>query len=134
MQVTGLEQLGNALDRYSARSSAAISDVIRLTALAIEADAIKSIQRGDKTGAIYQRGKVTHQASAPGQAPATDTGKLVSSIRSIIGRGEAYVGTDYDVGRYLENGTMKIKARPWLRPARQKNVKLFLSRVKAALR
>jgi hypothetical protein len=134
IQVTGLEKLGNALDMYSARSSAAISDVIKLTALAIEADAIKSIQRGQKTGVIYKKGKSSHQASAAGEAPATDTGKLVKSIRSVISEKEAYVGTDYAVGRYLESGTTRTKARPWLRPARQKNIKLFLQRLKAALK
>lgn len=32
------------------------------------------------TGRLYQRRSITHQASAPGEAPAIDTGALVNSI------------------------------------------------------
>ena len=45
-------------------------------------EAIKSIMQGPKTGRIYEKynPRRTHRASAPGQAPASDTGNLVSQI------------------------------------------------------
>lgn len=41
-----------------------------------------SIQRGGRGGIVYQKyaPRRTHTASAPGEFPATDTGRLVSSI------------------------------------------------------
>jgi hypothetical protein len=48
----------------------------------IRAEAIKSIQTGSKSGVMYQmyNPRREHRASAPGQAPASDTGNLVSKI------------------------------------------------------
>ena len=48
----------------------------------IETRAKIKIQSPPKTGRIYRHGNVEHQASAPGEAPATDTGNLVNSIAS----------------------------------------------------
>jgi hypothetical protein len=36
--------------------------------------------RQKKTGKLYPRGKVFHQASAPGEAPAVDSSNLINSI------------------------------------------------------
>ena len=49
----------------------------------IRAEAVKSIQSGAKSGIVYQKynPRRQHRASAPGQAPASDTGNLVSKIR-----------------------------------------------------
>lgn len=60
-----------------------------------------------------------HQASAPGEAPAIDTGELAQSINIKVsddgGTGE--VGTDKKHGLYMEYGTSRVAARPWLKPA-----------------
>ncbi len=60
-----------------------------------------------------------HQASAPGEAPAIDTGELAQSINIRVsddgGTGE--VGTDKKHGLYMEYGTSRVAARPWLKPA-----------------
>lgn len=62
-----------------------------------------------------------HTASRPGMPPHVDTGRLRASIThevetrllNIIGR----VGTNVKYGRWLELGTSRMAARPWLRPA-----------------
>lgn len=76
-------------------------------------------QRG--TGRIYRRGGVIHQASAPGQPPAVDTGRLRSSYTWRTGediRGVyVEVGTNVVYAPWLEFGTRYMKARPHLRPA-----------------
>jgi len=48
----------------------------------IRGEAIKSIQAGAKSGIVYEKynPRRSHRASAPGQAPASDTGNLVSKI------------------------------------------------------
>ena len=45
--------------------------------------AIENISRGAKSGETYEKynPRRTHKASAPGEAPASDTGNLVSQIR-----------------------------------------------------
>lgn len=59
--------------------------------------------------------------SAPGQPPHVDTGKLKGSLKMIVRkRGErtrANVGTDLPEGYWLEFGTSRMAARPWLLPA-----------------
>lgn len=81
----------------------------------VEARAKVAIQTGAKTGRMYGR----HQASAPGEAPATDTGHLVNSIHVDAGPGElaaeVVVGAEY--GAYLEFGTTDMAPRPFLGPA-----------------
>jgi hypothetical protein len=66
--------------------------------------------------------KRTHQASAPGDPPAVDLGHLRASVDHAIGRGIdgdlfGIVGTSLKKGFWLEVGTRKIAARPWLRPS-----------------
>jgi HK97 gp10 family phage protein len=55
--------------------------------------------------------------SKPGDPPHKQTGRLLASvafeIQGLIGR----VGTNLKYGRWLELGTRKMKARPWLRRA-----------------
>ncbi len=57
--------------------------------------------------------------SAPGDPPNTDTGRLVQSIQVEFDDSglTASVGTNLKYGAYLEFGTTKMKARPWLAPA-----------------
>lgn len=73
------------------------------------------------TGRVYQRGNVTHIASAPGQPPATDTGQLAASIGEELRRDEQglveRIGSNLDKALYLELGTRTIAPRPFLRPA-----------------
>lgn len=71
------------------------------------------------TGRTY--GRRRHRASAPGQAPAVDTGRLRASIANELGRDGrglfARIGTNVDYAPHLELGTSKMAARPFLRPA-----------------
>ena len=41
---------------------------------------LKNVMQQPKSGRKYRRGKKLHTASAPGQAPAVDTGLLISNI------------------------------------------------------
>jgi phage gpG-like protein len=73
----------------------------------------------EKHGAIYLvQGGIEHQASAPGEAPAIDTGNLVNSIQvEMTGPAAAVVFTNVEYAPYLEFGTIEIAPRPFLQPA-----------------
>jgi HK97 gp10 family phage protein len=59
--------------------------------------------------------------SAPGAMPHSQTGRLAGSIRAEFSEGgqriTAIVGTDEPHGYFLEFGTGKMQARPWLMPS-----------------
>jgi len=92
-------------------------------ALLTKSEAVKLIQRGPKTGKTYQRRTVKHQASAPGEAPASDTGMLASSIKAdtqppaATRHPRALAGSTIEYADHLEFGTSKIKPRPFMFPA-----------------
>lgn len=106
------------------------------TAAAVVERKTKQLLRIPGTGVEVKKtksGKV-HRRSIPGKPPAAETGILRSSIMSdvrVSGIGvtgkvgtdidkiaaRAAIGTDVNYGLYLEIGTSKMKARPYLRPA-----------------
>ena len=119
--------------------TAAMRGVVRGTE-AVRNDAVTSIQSGPKTGRVYRRRGVEHQASAPGEAPASDTGRLVGSIRTEYNMrtlsGRVIASTTYAAA--LEYGTPRMEPRPYMRPAlagRREDIDRFISEeVEAELR
>lgn len=73
------------------------------------------------TGIIYQRGKHKHQASAPGEPPAPDSGVLRNSMDMGTVGGVLRVGTGVEYAPMQEFGTIQdggyIAERPFMRPA-----------------
>lgn len=71
------------------------------------------------TGRAYKRGSVIHIASAPGQPPATDTGRLAASITEQLSRDDyglvERIGSNVEYALPLEIGTRFMEARPYLR-------------------
>ena len=94
------------------------------------------ILSGEKTGRIYQKYNPTrkHQASAPGESPANDLGKLASSVYWKRGAGlTASFGASAKYAPYLEFGTRNIAPRPFLYPAGLKINKIFKERVRLVM-
>jgi len=120
------------LAQASHEALAAIQHVIAEAALKIDREAKLLIARGPKTGRRYGK----HQASAPGEAPATNTGRLIQSILWQLGyQGlSAEVGSPLDYASYLETGTKRMAARPWLRPAYEKHIDAIVADVTDTLR
>lgn len=138
VEVQGLDKIPKNNKRLMESIQEELSKALLASALKVESDAKTSIARGPKTGRIYVRGNITHRASAPGQAPATDTGRLINSIVSyvdksklagfiIAGRGAV------KYARMLEFGTVKMAARPFMLPALKKNKQWIFDRVKQAM-
>jgi hypothetical protein len=73
----------------------------------------KLIRDKNKTGRLYTiRGKI-HQASAPGEAPANLTGALANTAGfKVSGHYQCEFGDRQEYGKYLEDGTSKMKPRP----------------------
>lgn len=66
------------------------------------------------------------KGSAPGQPPHKQTAALQSSIRvEMVGVLTALVGPSVRYGRWLEFGTKRMAARPFMRPALAKTVGQF---------
>lgn len=134
MDVTGdLEKL---LDRYGDGVVDQVSKAVTKTGLAVQATATKMIQQGPKTGRLYKKTKTRfHQASAPGEAPASDTGQLAREIDfNRLTPLSVEVGTTLRKGRWLEFGTMHMFERPWLRPSLAQNRKRFIQEIEKALK
>ena len=124
---------------FSKEVQKAIDDAVNATALEAITDVKKRIQRGPKTGVTYTRrkgGNVSgeHRASAPGEAPATDTGALVSSVYfENKGQATAVIGSRLDYAGYLEFGTQKIAPRPSWTPAAEAAQPKLNKRVRDAI-
>lgn len=98
---------------------------IQQSAIMVHATAVQSITGGNKSGETYQlyNPRRIHTASAPGEAPAADTGYLHSNIIFDIdadGLG-ASIESRADYSAALEFGTSKMQARPFLQPAVEEN-------------
>jgi hypothetical protein len=89
-------------------------------AASLEAEGItKLLLSQPGAGRVYRKGKtVTHRASAPGQPPAPDTGRLRASVTTEVVRGIAsvtgYVSVNTEYAAHLELGTERIQPRPYL--------------------
>lgn len=97
---------------------AAMRGVIRGTEdVRTEADSL--MNESPRSGRVYTRRGVSHRASAPGEPPAPDTGRLRQSLRTEYNRellmGTAIASTAY--AQALEFGTSRIAPRPFMRPA-----------------
>lgn len=80
---------------------------------------VKFFRRGGK---VYRWERIgTHQASAPGEPAASDTGLLLNSVEHFMDEDDngvfARVGTRLNEGEWTELGTRFMAERPWLRPA-----------------
>jgi len=137
-KIEGLDRIENATQAVRDSVAAEIAKALYASAKQVETEAKKSILSGQKTGRIYKRGSVTHRASAPGESPASDTGRLVNSITANPAvDGEATVVAGRGSVKYaamLEFGTSKIAARPFMVPAMEKSKAWIQERLNKAVR
>lgn len=95
-------------------------DGLNAVGLAMLNAAKKRIQSGPASGTVYEKygPRRTHQASAPGEAPATDTGGLVNSGFNELDEPalEVSIGFAKLYAAMLEYGTRRMGKRPFLLP------------------
>ena len=91
----------------------------------VRSTAVESISQGAKSGVTYElyNPRRTHKSSAAGEPPATDTGYLVNNIFLNVdpdGLGVS-VESRAEYSGFLEFGTSKMAARPFMQPALEEN-------------
>ena len=155
VDLSGEAELMRNLLRLDDRAHREIQDSLDDGAHMLRDDIIKDILHGPKTGRVYthhmemEGGKLVqgkkrsapHQASAPGEAPASDTGHLVGNITVDQSR-----APDLDVGvqslathsEELEfgrrSGPYPMEARPFMRPAFERKTQAIVQDLTETLR
>ena len=163
VEIKGLKEVQDAIRSYQGDISKQIVTITKASAMSALSDVRRAIEKGPKTGIVYFRipgpkymtirkgsedgpivavfraeGKqnmsLRHQASAPGQAPATDTGSLLRSLYfKQLGGSNFAIGSDIPYSYYLEFGTRKIAKRPAWIPAVERAIPKMLKRVNIAI-
>ncbi len=114
LQGTGeaMDDITDALQDIGKRTVSEIHDF----ATDVHARAIEGIQGGPAGGRVYEKynPRRTHRASAQGQYPMSDTGRLASSIYLELLSDRAAVYSDLDYARHLELKDPTRGGRPWL--------------------
>ena len=72
----------------------------------------------------------SHQASAPGEMPALDTGALAASIQTDVTGTKGTVYTNQEYAEYLEYGTSNMEPRPYMTPAAESARAPFLRKLR----
>ena len=131
-KVSNLKKVLSQLDKLEKDMEIPFQEIVKGGGQLIRGEAIKSIQTGAKSGVMYQmyNPRREHRASAPGQAPASDTGNLVSKI--IVkqkSKNITNVESNADYSAYLEYGTSKMQPRPFMLPAFEKSKKPIINAV-----
>ena len=128
-RVSNLKKVLSQLENLDKQLEPEFQEIVKGGAQLIRGEAIKSIQTGAKSGVMYQmyNPRREHRASAPGQAPASDTGNLVSKI--VVrqkGANVTNVESNANYSAFLEYGTSKMQPRPFMLPAFEKSKKPIL--------
>ena len=136
--VTGFEETFTAFDRLGLIGRKEASIAVAETVTKVHGDVLRLIQRGEKSGHIYKRStgqnlSGEHQASAPGEAPATDTGSYIKSIHPATRGLNGEVYSRSPLAFWLEYGTKRMKPRPHFAPAAAMNRDYFTRRIQRAM-
>ena len=137
MTLRNTQRVVSRLNKLPANARAGIGKAIAISLLELDGDAKRRISTGARSGRVYKRGKSrTHQASAAGEYPKSDTGQLVSSLffRQAADKLSGFFGTRLNYGRYLEYGTTRMSARSWLRPTFRRLEAGIKARVREAVK
>lgn len=111
------------------------AEVVKETAEDIKAD-IETAMQLPKSGRVYDG----HQASAPGDAPAVDSGELIGSlVVEMVGPFAAEVRAEdpkaamLEYGTLNEDGSVRMAPRPSMTPAAEANRLPFQDKVEDLL-
>lgn len=114
-EVEGIEKLIAKLQQLGSEGDDALGDGL-LAGAHIYEGLVKISMTTAKHGLTYRRGKKSHVASAPGEAPAVDYGLVLNSISVEREGNDALITTSANISPHLEFGTARMQARPFMRP------------------
>lgn len=135
VKITGMKSVQAALNEFAFDMDKAISKAIGKTALTVQRGAVALIRQPSIGNAVtrYTAGgkPYDHTSSKEGDAPNTDTGRLINSIAVNHERGAhiAHVFTNLEYGLRLETDLN----RPFLEPAKVAEKKTFGKNLEAAI-
>jgi HK97 gp10 family phage protein len=105
--------------------------IINLSSLLSKLTKLENIESEVKKG--IQKGALRVEASAKDLCP-VETGNLRASIKTEVAELEAAVGTNVNYAEYVELGTNKMAAQPYLYPALASNKQKILEDVAKAIK
>jgi len=124
--LAGSKEARRNIAAYADRIGVAMDDAVELIGEAVQAQARDLVLNSPATGLVYRKENPTrlHQASAPGEPPANDTGRLYASIQLRMVKINQYasaavVGSTLPYALELEKfgPNSNGQTRPFLRPA-----------------
>lgn len=98
-------------------------DIKNLRVVADNVDAVKGGIRGAMQRALERIG-MEAEGYAKDLCP-VDTGRLRGSITHTTDEAAAYIGTNVEYGKYVELGTVKMAAQPFLSPAATEHTETY---------
>ena len=128
-----IELVFNHIPRISQAASAAIAQQVEESAKNIGEDS-RGKMRESKHGRVYIINGQPHQASAPGEAPAVLTGDLVDSIKEQKVNDLTWQVVSDGIQSWWEYGLRGYPARPYFRPAADKEKPDFVRGCKQAIK
>jgi len=118
IKVTNINKVLASFQKLNVTMLPDLQEVIKGGAQTIRTEAVNLIQKGAKSGKVYRKYNPTreHVSSAPGQAPASDTGNLVRNIKVVqVNQDVTQVTSGAKYSKELEYGTSKILKATFLR-------------------
>ncbi len=134
VEIKGTEEYFAACKEVASEGKKTVGQLLLEGATMTHKIAVDMIRQGGRSGRLYGRwgGKKMHQASAPGEAPSSDTGVLLQNL-TLEKDSEGYtVGSRKGApwGFWLQFGTARMAARPWLDVAFNKMMDAFMGKYK----
>jgi len=133
------EQLQRKLQALKVKAPSALAKATYLGANVVLTEIKNTLQKGTRTGKVYKRKRGSHRASAAGEAPKTDSGRLVNSLnisegKSLLGMPFTSVNSGVEYAHRLEEGDKKIKARPYIKVSVKRKEKQVVAIFKRIVR
>ena len=111
--------ISKVFNNWPKQLKADIVDELTIGVVLIRNRILLSMRNTKRASWFYMRSGQRHYPSAPGSPPAIDRGELIRAITMDADINSVEVGATAGApyAQNLEDGTKKMKARPWLQPA-----------------
>lgn len=90
-----------------------INEALQQYGAMMQSELKRVIGTGSRSGRVYYYHGEAHVASAPGEPPASISGKLMNSFEYKRTPSRLAIYSELDYAAYLELGTYKMKIRPY---------------------
>lgn len=137
VQMRNTRAMKRALANMGPELELEVIKVLKKTGINLRSQIVRNYHRGPATGTTYQKynPRRVHTASAPGQAPQSDTGRLANSVLYDMPTHltvEVYTMVEY--GYWLEFGTSTILSRPNWIPTVEEYRPQYVKDIEAAIK